>query len=137
MPPLPHLTPEQFSLLYNLPLYAIGLVWLYYRWRGRVALNRWRVLLDAAVVVMAASRFLGPLIPPSGHALFLTYAGLTIDRRLFRIVAFILLLATIALKLSWGDYRSWLYGLLLGAALGVLYRWAGAKSELAKSRGLR
>lgn len=134
---MPHLTSERFSLLYNWPLYAIGLVWLYYRWRGRGTLNRWRILLDAAVVIMTASRFLGPLIPPSGHALFLTYAGLTVDRRLFRIVAALLLLATIALKLSWGDHRSWLYGLLLGAVLGVIYQRTGAKAELAKSRGLR
>lgn len=131
------LTPAQLSVLYNWPLYAIGLVWLYYRWQGRAGLNCWRILLDTTVVVIAASRFLGPLIPSSGHALFLTYIGLTVDRRLFRVLAAILLLATIALKLSWGDYRSWLYGLLLGAALGIIYQRAGANVELAKSGGLR
>ena len=52
-------------------------------------------------------------------------------------VAALLLLATIALKLSWGDYRSWLYGILLGAVLGTVYQRAGTKTELAKSRGLR
>lgn len=135
---LPYLSPEQkFSLLYNWPLYGIGLVWLFLRWRTPASLNRWRVFMDGLVVAMAASRFLGPLIPPSGHALFLSYAGLTTGHRLFRVVAVLLLLATIALKLNWGDYHSWLYGILLGAALSVIYRRAGGESELAKSRSLR
>jgi hypothetical protein len=38
-----------------------------------------------------------------------------------------LLLATIGLKLSWGDYSTWVYGILCGVGGGLLHRFFAAE----------
>jgi hypothetical protein len=121
--PLPSLTATQrFWLLYNAPIYGLFFFWLYCRTHERDSFRVGEIVTDGFVVCLALSRFLGPLIPPSGHALFLSYSLLTTGNRLYRIVAAVLLALTIALKLSWGDYHSWLYGILLGVVFAVLHK---------------
>lgn len=127
----PSRTPgEKSSSLYNLPLYSVFFSWLYYRLRESAKVSVATIILDLAVVGLAASRFLGPIIPSSGHALFLGYSLLTTGSRFYRIVAAILLALTIALKLSWGDYSSWLYGILIGLLFAGVYRVIASQTNM-------
>ena len=81
-----------------------------------------RVIVDVVAVCLAASRMFGEYLPSSGHALLLSYSPITVANRLFRVIALAGLLLTIAMKLQFGDSRSWLYGILAGVALGILFR---------------
>jgi len=117
-----------FSLLYNVPVFGLALGWVFCRVREQKSWLSWRTLLDVLVVAIAASRFFGAMIPPSGHALFLTYSLITTANRYYRIAAAVMLLATIGLKVSWGDYDSWLYGLLAGVASGSLWLYVLGKN---------
>jgi hypothetical protein len=119
-----------FSLLYNGPLVILAAFWLLCR---KQEYQRWQslqIMLDMAIMGIAISRFYGALIPPSGHALFLTYSLITVSNRYYRIAALMMLLVTIALKISWGDYQSWAYGILLGVVSGTIWIWIGYKPEL-------
>ena len=109
-----------FSLLYNLPLFALGFLWLISRWRQPPSLGQ--LFLDALVVALSLARFFGVPLPPSGHAFFLTHSGLTTPQRSYQWAAAFLLILTIALKLSWGDSSSWLWGIVAGCASGAGYR---------------
>jgi hypothetical protein len=80
------------------------------------------LLIDMLVVLTAGSRFFGPIVPASGHALFFSYGLLTVTNGYYKVASAILLTLTIALKLSWGDYYSWLSGIVLGLFWGILYR---------------
>lgn len=75
----------------------------------------------------------GTFVPSSGHALLMSYSLLTIPNRLYRAAAAAALLLTIALKLTWGDGRSWFYGIALGGLFGAIYRM----EPVAKSGRLR
>ena len=110
------------SLLYNLPLFALGLWWLFSRWRQPQPPSLRQVLLDGIVVTLSLARFFGIPLPPSGHAFFLTHSGLTTSQRSYQFAAAFLLVLTIALKLSWGDSSSWLWGIMAGCASGAGYR---------------
>jgi len=127
----PSRTPgEKFSALYSLPLYSVFFSWLYCRLRENAKFSIVTIILDLAVIGLAASRFFGPIIPSSGHALFLSYSLFTINSRLYRIVAAILLALTIALKLSWGDYYSWLYGVLIGVLFAGVYSLIACQTNM-------
>ena len=116
------LTPkERMSILYNVPMYGMFFLWLFCRIRENAVFLPLQVLLDGLVVGIAASRFLGPYLPASGHALFLSYSLLTVASYPFRIASGVLLALTIMLKLSWGDYYSWTCGLLLGVPCAIFY----------------
>jgi len=133
----PSLKPgEKFSLLYSAPLYGAFFWWLYCRLREGVKFSAATTLIDLTAVGLAASRLFGTLIPSSGHALFLTYSLITVNSRLYRIAAAVMLAATVAVKLYWGDYRSWGYGILAGALLGAGYLVTVRKS-VAKAQPLR
>lgn len=111
-----------FSLLYNLPLFALGLLWLFSRWRQSQRSSLGQILLDGLVVVLSLARFFGVALSPSGHAFFLTHSGLTTPQRSYQFAAAFLLILTVALKLSWGDSSSWLWGIVAGCASGAGYR---------------
>ena len=123
-----------FTLLYNLPLFALGLLWLCSRWRESRQLTRWRWCLDCAVLSLSLARFFGASLPPSGHAFFLSYSGLTTPERAYQISAAALLLLTIIVKLSWGDSSSWLWGIMAGCACGSLWRGVFSNKHKEKRR---
>ena len=112
-----------FSLLYNLPLFGLAGYWILCRIQESKKSRPLAVAIDMIVVALAASRYLGSTILPSGHALFLTHSLLTTANRLYRIIALILLIVTIVLKVSWGDYISWVYGILAALISSVLWRY--------------
>jgi uncharacterized membrane protein len=111
-----------FSLLYNLPLFALGLLWLLSRWRQRNSASPRQLWLDGLVVALSLARFFGIALPPSGHAFFLTHSGLTTPQRSYQLASAVFLVLTIALKLSWGDSSSWLWGIVAGCASGAVYQ---------------
>ncbi len=117
---------EKFDALYSLPLYAAFFSWIYCRLAENAEFRLATIILDLIVVGLAASRFFGPIIPSSGHALLLSYSLLTTGSRLYRIIAAILLALTIAFKLSWGDYSSLSFGILIGSLFGCVYIKASA-----------
>jgi hypothetical protein len=110
-----------FSLLYNLPLFGLAVYWLLCRIQEAKKSRPLAIAIDIIVVALAASRYLGSAIWPSGHALFLTHSLLTTANRLYRVIALILLVVTIVLKVSWGDYSSWVYGILVALSSSVLW----------------
>lgn len=112
---------NRLSLLYNQPLFSAFFFWLYCRLRENTKFPLSKIALDALVVGLAASRLFGSIIPSSGHALFLSYSFLTVSNRGYRILSGVLLTGTIALKLYWGDYRSWVYGIAAGLFCGFIY----------------
>lgn len=110
-----------FSLFYNGPLFGLALFWLYLRVRQKNGKRLLLVILDILVVVIAISRYFGLAIPPSGHALFLTYSLMTVKNWFYRMMAAIMLILTIGLKVSWRDYTSWVYGMLVGLSCGMIW----------------
>jgi hypothetical protein len=130
---------QKMNALYNWPLFSVCFFWLFCRLRDAKALaplapwRPWRLLLDGLVVLLAASRMAGTFVPSSGHALLMSYSLLTVPNRLYRAAAAAVLLLTIALKLTWGDGRSWVYGIALGGLFGAIYRL----EPVAKSGRLR
>jgi hypothetical protein len=119
-----------FSLLYNVPLVILFISWLLCRKQEQKNWQPLKIFLDMTIICIAVSRFYGVQIPPSGHALFLTYSLITINNRYYRAAALMMLLVTIALKISWGDYQSWSYGILLGAVTGTLWILIRTKPEI-------
>jgi hypothetical protein len=119
---------RMFSLLYNVPVFGLAVFWAYCRLQEQPPRRSWRSVLDVVVVAIAGSRFFGAAIPPSGHALFLTYSLITTANRYYRMAAAVMLIITIALKVSWGDYNSWFYGLLAGVISGSLWVYARGKN---------
>lgn len=119
-----------FSLLYNGPMVLLLASWVFCRRQEQKRWQALRILLDIVILSIAISRFYGLLIPPSGHALFLTYSLLTVSSKYYRIAALMMLFVTIALKISWGDYESWSYGILFGVVSGIEWIWIGRKPEL-------
>lgn len=126
---------KPFFWIYNLPVAVLGIVWLAIEFNRRATLPRICALLDAVVIVVGLSRFLGSPIPPSGHALFFSYSLLAVPNNAYRLFAAIFLLMTVGLKLSWGDYSTWFSGIALGVGLGWLHRFfAAARPENAVAK---
>lgn len=113
-----------FSLLYNGPLFILAILWIFFRTQEYRRLRILGVLLDLAVVSIAIARFFGSSIPPSGHAILLTHALITVSNRYFRLAALAMLIATAALKISWHDFSSPGYGIVLGITSGMIWLWA-------------
>jgi hypothetical protein len=124
-----------FSLAYNGPLFILGIFWIFFRIQEYRRLQILRVLLDLAVFSIAIARFFGSSIPPSGHAILLTHTLITISNRYYRLAALIMLIATAALKISWHDFTSPGYGIVLGIISGMTWVWAGSRrSDSVKAR---
>ena len=124
-----------FSLIYNVPLFIMGFFWIFFRTQEYRRLQVLRVLLDLAVFAAALARFLGSSIPPSGHAILLTHTLITVSNRYYRLAALIMLIATAGLKISWHDYTSLGYGIVLGTISGVAWVWAGRSQVLQSGEG--
>lgn len=74
--------------------------------------------LDAAVILIAASRLLTSRFPYSGHMVLLVYGLMTACGRPMRILAVVLLIHATALKLlAWHDPVTW----SIGAVMGYLF----------------
>lgn len=119
-----------FSLIYNGPLFILGFFWIYFRAQEYRRLQVIRVLLDLAVFSMALARFFGSSIPPSGHALLLTHTLISVNNRYFRLAALLMLIGTAMLKISWDDFTSLGYGIVLGTISGAAWLWAGRDQKL-------
>lgn len=112
---------RKMNALYNWPLFSVCFFWVFCRLRELDALKLPRLILDGVVVILAASRMVGEFLPSSGHALLMSYSLITVPNRFFRVAAAAMLLLTIAMKLTWGDGRTWVYGIVLGGLLGWVY----------------
>lgn len=117
-----------FLILYNGPLIVLAAFWLYFRTQGNANFHVLRLMLDIAIVAVAIARLFGSSIPPSGHAALLTHTLISVSNRYYRIAALLMLIATIALKISWGDYESWSYGLVVGVITGTAWVLVGRGS---------
>jgi len=112
----------RFSVFYNGSLFAVWFYWLHRRVKEGSLNGSWLNVLDLIVNVTAISRFFGSTIPISGHALFLTYSLFTVKDRKYLFLALILLFVVIALKVSWNDNTTWLFGMFCGVAIGLLWK---------------
>ncbi|HZI87550.1 MAG TPA: hypothetical protein VFD48_12000 [Pyrinomonadaceae bacterium] len=124
-----------FSLLYNGPLFILGLFWLFFRKDEYRRFQILRVLIDLAVFSIAIARFFGSSIPPSGHAILLTHTLITVSNRYYRLAALAMLITTAGLKISWHDFTSLGYGVVLGIISGVIWLWAGTDQILLSEEG--
>jgi len=112
----------RFSIFYNGLLFSIWFYWLHRRLKEGSLNGSLLNVIDLVVNVAAISRFFGSTIPISGHALFLTYSIFTVKDRKYLSLAMILLFVVIALKVSWNDNATWLFGMFCGVAIGVLWK---------------
>jgi hypothetical protein len=112
---------QLFSLIYNGPLFILAIFWIFFRIQEYRRLRILPVLLDIAVASIAIARFLGSSIPPSGHALLLTHTLISVSNRYYRLAALAMLIATAGLKISWNDFTSLGYGIVLGMISGVVW----------------
>ena len=110
-----------FGVMYNGPLFILGFFWFYFRKDEYRRLQIIRMLIDVVVLSIAIARFFGSSIPPSGHAILLTHTLITVSNRYFRLAAVLMLLGTAVLKISWHDYTSLGYGIVLGIVSGVIW----------------
>ena len=124
-----------FSLIYNGPLFILCAFWLYFRTHEYRRLLILRALLDIAVLSIAIARFFGSSTPPSGHAILLTHTLISVNNRYYRLAALIMLIGTAGLKISWHDYTSLGYGIVLGTISGVAWVWAGSDQILQSGEG--
>ncbi len=115
-------------MLYNAPLVILGAFWLFFRTQGAARLRISRVLLDITIVSIVIARFYGSPIPPSGHAVFLAHSLISVSNRYYRLAALMMLIMTIGLKITWGDYWSWSYGVVIGIITGTAWILTGRKS---------
>ncbi len=128
---------RKVNALYNWPLYSVCFFWLFCRLREPGALRLPRLILDGVVVILAASRMYSDYLPSSGHALLMCYSVLTVPNPFYRVATAAMLLLTIAMKLTWGDGRTWVYGIALGGLCGLIYRTIAGSPPLANSQSLR
>ena len=115
--------------MYNGPLFILAIFWIFFRTQEYRRLRIVGVLLDLTVVSIAIARFFGSSIPPSGHAILLTHTLITVSNRYFRLAALAMLIATAALKISWHDFASLGYGIVLGITSGMIWLWARRDSD--------
>jgi hypothetical protein len=121
---------RRFVVFYIAPMVVAFPLWARVRLDGIERRPRARIVLDAAVVVLAVARTVTGLLPFSGHMLFLTYSLLTTRERLYQAIAVLLLVETTWFKLGlWSDLRSWSIGLVAGLAAAGAWAVAGRKGE--------
>ena len=115
---------QRYLAFYLAPLVMIAPLWLRQRLAEPGSLAGGRLLVDAAVFVLAAVRTVG-VLPFSGHVLFLVHTGLTArgpGATAYRILAAVFLLETTWFKLRiWHDPTSWSLGIAAGLASAAAY----------------
>ena len=118
-----------FTILYQFPLFLLIAWWFFCRRAENSRINPAPAAFDVLVLIIALARFHGSSIPPSGHALILTHSFITVRSGYFRLVALVMLAITVALKVSWGDYCSWLYGIVFGLVSATAWNLLSASSR--------
>lgn len=116
-----------YAIYYVAPMTGLAPLWLRCRLGQLSDASASRVLLDALVLVLSATRSVPwiTLLPFSGHALFLVYTLATTPDRLYRALAMAVLAETTFLKLVvWHDPTSWSVGLVAALGLVALHRRA-------------
>ncbi len=109
-------------LSYMTPIAVPFVAFTIERLENLLTLKMWPLLLDALVVALALSRVFYPVPFISGHVLFLTYALLTVRRRVSRVFAALVLLQTLVLKVFfWRDLRTPFGGIILGVLGAAIY----------------
>ncbi len=115
---------SRFLTLYVAPMALAVPLWLRERLRVVMMVPPLCRILDVAVVSVALARFIGAIVPLSGHMLFLTYSGLTTPPRWYRTLALALIAETTLFKLGiWNDVQTWGLGAMAGAVGGAAYLW--------------
>jgi len=114
---------KRYIIFYLAPLVlAVGL-WARWRLLEHSCWTQYTLLLDGAVLLIAATRLTTGFLPVSGHMLFLTYSLLTIRNRSYKILATVLAVETTVFKLMlWTDWLTWALGVVLGLVAAFLYR---------------
>ena len=107
--------------LYVMPMYVLAPWWVLVLLSEAEPLRLPCVLVDALVLVLAASRMLSPIVPASGHVLFLLYSLLVSRRLIYRLPAGAVLLVSIAMKFAlWRDAWTVAIGAVLAIGLWLL-----------------
>jgi hypothetical protein len=122
----------------------LGVFWVRLRLQEHAHATLPRRGLDVLVVAVSALRLAGPLVPFSGHMLFLTYTMLTTPVRWYRVAAALLAVQTTLFKFglaadppaAWyglflrlWDPTGWWTGILAGLVAGMLYRGGPSRQE--------
>ncbi len=77
---------------------------------------------DITAIAIAASRMFITTTPFSGHMVLIVYGLITARSTWLRLMALALLVHTTVLKLLvWSDSSTWVYGLGIGAIIGIAY----------------
>ncbi|MGH7461097.1 MAG: hypothetical protein ACREMA_08720 [Longimicrobiales bacterium] len=113
---------QRFLVFYVAPLFLAAPLWVRVRLRESTPQLSLHTIVDATVFMLSFARFvLAPVLPFSGHMMFLTYSGLTTRTAGYRLLALLLLAETTWFKLwLWRDSATWSVGLILGiVAAGI------------------
>lgn len=115
--------PRSYRLSYFLPATVMGVLFFFDR-LPRASWLGWGILgVDLTIAAAAFYRVFEPVFFYSGHAMFMTYAMLTVRSRTAFVLALIILLQTIWLKLVvWPFDLSLPGGLLIGSIMGLGHR---------------
>jgi hypothetical protein len=125
---------RRFLLLYAAPFFVAFFVWARIRVGELERTPVGALAVDAIAVVLGAVRFVGPVVPFSGHMLFFAYSALTTRSTAYRWLAVVLAAETTWFKLLlWRDFASWSLGIAAGvvlAAAHVLVRRSTSSSSI-------
>jgi ABC-type Co2+ transport system permease subunit len=94
---------ERWQIIYNVPVAVVFCAFVLDRLAKAEERQCWQWLLDVAVIALALLRAKVPVPFLSGHALFLTYALLTANFGITRLLALAVLGQVAYLKIQWGD----------------------------------
>ncbi|HEX6038862.1 hypothetical protein [Longimicrobium sp.] len=112
---------RRFLLLYAAPFFVAFFAWARIRVDEVERTPAPALAMDAAAVVLGAIRFVGPVVPFSGHMLFFAYSALTTQSATYRWLALVLVAETTWFKLVlWRDFPSWSLGIAAGVGLAVI-----------------
>lgn len=134
MAPLNRFAGEQrfFLIYYHAPIGFAFVVFLFDRLAHYRQISAWQWFVDFFVIVLALSRTIAPLPFFSGHALFLSYALLTISMRLTKAVMIAVLLDVAIVKIFWIRDLTLVGGLILGLAIGLIVRQFTYQSKVSQ-----
>lgn len=118
-----HDRPRLLVALYVVLAYLVFVSWLWARLRQRRPWTVGGLGVDAAVVLLSASRVLTSALPVSGHVLLFVYTGLATPSRPYRAVAVVALGLTLVMKVFyWHDLGSPAAAALVAAAFYAAHR---------------